>query len=110
MKKDACNFVPDYASNSSTSSVSKHTKRDIVNAILYVARGGIQWRMLPKDFPPWGTVYDHYRNWCMREVWQQALNDLTALHRRKQERDDTPSYGIIRIAMMKITLGAIANV
>ena len=39
----------------------KHAKRDIINAILYVVYGGIQWRMLPKEFPPWGTVYDHFR-------------------------------------------------
>jgi putative transposase len=39
----------------------KFAKRDIVNAILYVTKGGIQWRMMPKDFPPWDTVYDHFR-------------------------------------------------
>ena len=31
--------------------------REIVNAIFYVLRGGITWRLLPKDFPPWQTVY-----------------------------------------------------
>ena len=31
--------------------------REIVNAICYVLRGGITWRILPKDFPPWRTVY-----------------------------------------------------
>jgi putative transposase len=28
----------------------KHSKRTIVNAILYVVRGGIQWRLMPKRF------------------------------------------------------------
>ena len=75
--------------------VSIHDKRSIVNAILYVTRGGIQWRMMPADFPPWGTVYDHYRNWCLRGVWQKVLDDLTQLHRKKLGRHEEPSYGII---------------
>ena len=37
--------------------IPKHDKRSIVNAILYVTRGGIQWRMLPSDFPPWQKRY-----------------------------------------------------
>ena len=46
----------------------KHAKRDIVNAILYVVQGGIQWRMLPKEFPPWNTVYGHFRRFNQRGV------------------------------------------
>jgi len=75
--------------------ISKHEKKAIVNAILYVTRGGIQWRMLPSDFPPWSTVYDHYRTWCMNGVWEKVLNELTELHRRKLGRNEKPSYGII---------------
>jgi transposase len=30
--------------------------REVVNAVLYLARGGCTWRMLPHDFPPWKTV------------------------------------------------------
>lgn len=75
--------------------ISKHEKRSIVNAILYVTRGGIQWRMLPSDFPPWSTVYAHYRNWCLRGVWQKMLDDLTEIHRKKVGRNEKPSFGII---------------
>nr|VFK59720.1 MAG: transposase, IS5 family [Candidatus Kentron sp. TUN]VFK68662.1 MAG: Putative transposase of IS4/5 family (DUF4096) [Candidatus Kentron sp. TUN] len=41
----------------------KHDKRIIVSAILYINKTGAQWRMLPKDFPPWQTVYHHYYHW-----------------------------------------------
>lgn len=34
----------------------RHDLREIVNAILYILRGGIVWRMLPTDFPPVSTV------------------------------------------------------
>ena len=42
--------------------------REIVNAIFYVLRGGIAWRLLPKDFPPWQTVYRwfaRFRDECL---------------------------------------------
>jgi putative transposase len=36
-------------------------KRIILDAILYVVKGGVPWRLLPHDFPPWQTVYDIFR-------------------------------------------------
>ena len=36
---------------------------DVFCAILYVLKGGIQWRMMPHDFPNWQSVYYYYRNW-----------------------------------------------
>jgi putative transposase len=53
-----------------------HSKKEIVDAILYVLKGGIQWRMLPLDFPPWKTVYDHFSRWNKRGVWAKVLNVL----------------------------------
>ncbi len=35
-----------------------HDKMDLLNAVLYVVKGGIPWRMMPTDFPPWKTVYN----------------------------------------------------
>jgi putative transposase len=40
--------------------------REVVNGILYVLRGGIPWRMMPHDLPPWGTVWWYFR-------WEVAL-------------------------------------
>ena len=37
--------------------------REVVNGILYVLRGGIPWRLMPHDLPPWGTVWWYFRNW-----------------------------------------------
>jgi transposase len=61
-----------------------HAKRDIVNAILYINKSGAQWRMLPKEYPPWKTVYDNYWRWNQRGVWEAALDELTQLHRKKR--------------------------
>ncbi len=40
---------------------AKWSLREIVNAIFYVLRGGIPWRLIPKDLPPKSTVFDHFR-------------------------------------------------
>ena len=37
-----------------------HPRLSLVNAILYVVKTGCQWRMLPKDYPPWKTVYGYF--------------------------------------------------
>jgi transposase len=47
----------------------KHTKKQLVDGILHVARTGCQWRQLPTDCPPWKTGYDHFRKWNLRGVW-----------------------------------------
>ena len=35
----------------------------VVNGIFYVVVGGIQWRMLPKEYPNWKSVYHYFRLW-----------------------------------------------
>ncbi len=79
----------------------KHSKKSIVNAILYIVKGGVQWRLLPKDFPPWKTVYDHFSKWNKRGVWEKSLDRLTVYSRQKAGRSAQPSYGIIDAQSVK---------
>jgi len=37
--------------------------RAVTNAIFYLLRTGCQWRLLPREFPAWGTVYHYFRIW-----------------------------------------------
>jgi putative transposase len=76
-------------------SASLHPRKRIVDTILYGVKSGCQWRMLPNDFPPWQTVYDHFSRWNKRGVWETALDQLNALHRQNNGRSASPSYGII---------------
>ena len=54
----------------------KYPLREIVNASLYLARGGCSWRMLPHDFPPWKTVYNYFERWAWDGTWEKILNTL----------------------------------
>ena len=78
-----------------------HDKKQIVDAILYLVKGGITWRMLPNDFPPWQTVYYHFDKWNKQGVWEKVLDKLNKLNRRKSGKKESPSYGIIDAASVK---------
>lgn len=73
----------------------KHDRRTILNGILYVTKSGCQWRMIPHDFPPFGTVYDYYRRWCEDGTRERVLDALNTGDRVQRDRNKQPSYGII---------------
>ncbi len=81
----------------------KHNIRAIINAIRYIMRGGCQWRMLPKDFPPWKTVYDHYFRWRNNGKLQEIHDTLVKKGREMVGKNDTPSVGIIDSQSVKTT-------
>lgn len=64
-----------------------HSRKAIVNAVLYVVKSGCQWRMLPNDFPPWKTVYDHFRRWNLNGRWEKILHELNEQHRVQQKKE-----------------------
>jgi transposase len=72
-----------------------HSRRSIVDAILYVVRTGCAWRQLPVDFPPWPTVYWHFTRWNERGVTEQILDELREQVRLAHGRQPEPSAGII---------------
>ena len=80
--------------------------REVVNAIFYVVKSGVQWRMLPHDFPPKDSVYYHYNKWRKDGTWQ-ALNDkLVQKVRCSAGREETPSAAIIDSQSVKTSRSA----
>src|SRR3979411_509836 len=77
----------------------------IVNAILYVTRTGCQWRMLPKGFPPWQTVYGYFRRWTRSGVWYRLNAALVVQVRTQQGRESQPSAAIIDSQSVKTSEG-----
>ena len=81
---------------------AKHEKREIVNAILYQVRAGGSWRMLPKDFPPWETVYGYFARW-RDDGTLDALHDALReqVRQKRERRNPAPSAGIVDSQSLK---------
>ena len=77
----------------------------IINAILYLNRTGCQWRMLPKDLPPWGTVYSYYWRWSHNGLWERINGALVKKVRQAEERDPQPSAAVIDSQSVKTSEG-----
>lgn len=69
--------------------------REVANAIFYVLRGGIPWRMLPHDLPLWKTVYHCFRLWRLNGIWEAMNAALREKLRVQAGRDPTPSAGVL---------------
>ena len=69
--------------------------REITNAILYVLKGGISWRMLPREFAPWKTVYHYFRLWRLAGLWDRIHDQLRDQVRVSKGRHICPSAAIV---------------
>jgi len=67
--------------------------RQVINAILYIVVGGIQWRLLPTEYPKWQSVYYYFRTWRDDGTWQRLHDTLRAEVRRKAGRHKHPTAG-----------------
>ena len=77
--------------------------REIVSAIFYVLRGGIAWRLLPSDFPPWPTVYRWFAAFRDGSIFEKINHVLVMADRERVGRDASPSAAIIDSQSVKTT-------
>ncbi len=77
--------------------------REVISAIFYLNRSGCAWRMLPHEFPPWGTVHYYARQWRRGGVWEQSMEALRERVRSQAGRESTPSAAIIDSQTVKTT-------
>jgi transposase len=75
----------------------------VVNAIFFIAQSGCQWRMLPKDFPPFTTVQRYFYAWRDSGLWQIINHALLMEVREAEGREASPSAGIIDSQSVKTT-------
>ena len=73
----------------------KHSKREILNGIFYVAKTACQWRFLPTTYPPWKTVYTYFKNWKKTDVFERLNHRLRKSVRLLAGKDEDPSAGIL---------------
>ena len=80
-----------------------HSLRAILDAIFYVLKSGCPWRLLPRDFPPWKTVYDWFRRWRIDGTWERLNAVLRERLRASSGRSVRPSAGIVDSQSAKTT-------
>jgi len=77
--------------------------RSVLDAIFYVARTGCAWRMLPGDFPPWGTVWFYFRAWRADGTWERMNARLREQVRRQAGRHKEPRIAVLDSQSVKTT-------
>ena len=77
--------------------------RAVTDAIFYIAQTGCQWRLLPKEFPPYTTVQRYFYRWRDDGTWQKINHHLVMLTREAEGRDASPTAGVIDSQSVKTT-------
>src|SRR5207248_611709 len=72
----------------------EHSLREVFNGLRWIVRSGAQWRMMPKDLPPWYTVYQQTQRWLNAGVFESMVHDLREVLRVAQGRNPQPSAAI----------------
>lgn len=77
--------------------------RDVVDALLYIATTGCQWRMLPNDFPPVSTVRGYFYAWRDDGLLDEINQKLVEAARLAENRKAEPTAGVIDSQSVKTT-------
>ena len=72
----------------------EHSLREVFNGMRYVVRGGLAWRMMPNDLPPWSVVYQQAQRWIAAGVFAAMAQDLRRILRVLDGRPEEPSAAI----------------
>jgi putative transposase len=81
----------------------RHSRREIMNAIFYILRSGCAWRLLPREFPPWKTVFHYWRQWRLDGTWEHLHTALRERTRARAGRTAQPTAAIIDSQSVKTT-------
>jgi putative transposase len=77
--------------------------QDVLNTMLYVVKGGIQWRMIPHDLVPWQSTYYYFRKWKYNGLIEEVHDFLVGQVRLKKGKKETPTVGIVDSQSAKAT-------
>ena len=80
-----------------------HPMREVLNAICYVLRGGIAWRLMPDTFPPWQTVYRWFARLRDDGTWETINHHLVMADRERVGREASPTAAVMDSQSVKTT-------
>ena len=80
-----------------------HDRRRVIDGCFYVLRGGIAWRLMPHDLPPWDVVYDNFRTWRKNGKWERINQVLRETYRTASGRKPQPTAAVIDSQSVKTT-------
>lgn len=93
---DEWEFVAPYLSLISEDAPQRrHDVREVFNGLRFIVRGGLQWRLMPHDLPPWWVVYQQTRRWMAAGVFEAMVHDLRVLLRLAAGRAPQPTAAIL---------------
>lgn len=72
----------------------RHDLREVFNALRFIVRSGLQWRLMPHDLPPWDIVYQQTRRWMEAGSFDAIIHDVRTLLRLAAGRSPEPSVAI----------------
>ena len=72
-----------------------HSLHGVFDAFFYVLKSGCHWRLLPHDFPPWSSVYYHFRRFRLSGLWYLILKVLRSTERKRAGKDPQPTAAIL---------------
>lgn len=81
---------------------SKHSLRTVINAIFWLNYTGVQWREMKESYPPWESVYYHFRQMKLKGVWEEILQSLIVSERKRQKKQESPSLLAIDSQSVKV--------
>lgn len=70
-------------------------RRSLLNVMIYVGRNGRAWRLLPRDYGPWPTVFGYFRPWSQDWTWRFTHDALRDCVHKVQERKIAPTAAIV---------------
>ena len=77
--------------------------RKVMEAILYMASTGCQWRAIPKEFPPYSTVQGYFYAWSSQGLLANINHMLVVAMREKAGHQASPTAGVIDSQSVKTT-------
>jgi len=80
-----------------------HCLRRVLDAVFYVLKSGCAWRLLPRDFPPWRSVYYWFRKWRIEGTFEHLNAELRERLRELSGRIAQPSAAIVDSQSAKTT-------